>query len=443
MPEISIPDLYTLFQKHPEICTDTRKIISGSLFFALRGEKFNGNSFAEKAISEGAAYAIVDDPSLPDRKEFLKVPDALKALQDLARMHRSMLTIPFIGITGSNGKTSTKEITRDILSTKYKTFATQGNLNNHIGVPISILSIKEDIEIAVIEMGANHIGEIAFLSEIARPDYGLITNIGKAHLEGFGGIEGVKTGKSELYQYIEKHSGKIFVNRDNATLTGLIKTADTQTYGTSGPCNILGRLISEFPKLVFRWKSNKDAETLDEKENIETRISGSYNLENVLAGICIADYFSVSARDINEAVKNYIPGNMRSEEIKTKRNQIFLDAYNANPSSMEKAIKHFSGLEGNSKLAVLGDMLELGDYAEEEHKAIIELLRQSSISEAILIGPVFSKVYKSKKGEKVRVFENTDAALKSLKPELKALKGKMVLVKGSRGLALENLSSLL
>ncbi|MCC7301271.1 MAG: UDP-N-acetylmuramoyl-tripeptide--D-alanyl-D-alanine ligase [Bacteroidia bacterium] len=434
--------IYAAFRKHAGICTDTRKLIKGGIFFALKGGQFNGNLFAEKALEQGCTLAVVDDPSVVKGKKYFLVEDVLKTLQDLAKFHRSLLKIPFIGLTGSNGKTTTKELIRAVLSRRFKTFATEGNLNNHIGVPLSVLSVTDDSEIAVIEMGANHQGEIAALCEICAPDYGIITNIGKAHLEGFGGPEGVIRAKSELYQYIEQHSGKIFLNRDNPVLTGLIKKADTFTYGTSGLCNILGRQAGNGPLLSVRWKTNNDNAPLEEHSPVQTNLTGIYNLENVLAAIAVGTVFGIPAQEINAGISSYMPGNHRSQVKETDRNTLILDSYNANPTSMRAALENLSGMEGD-KMVVLGDMLELGDHSYKEHAEILHLVREKGFGQCILVGPAFTKAITGMKdAPSCDAFENTSEAQTKMKSKLSKLRRHLVLIKGSRGIKLEDLESL-
>jgi UDP-N-acetylmuramoyl-tripeptide--D-alanyl-D-alanine ligase len=443
MEQDSIEQLYSIYRKHPVICTDTRKITAGSIYFALRGSNFNGNEFVAAALEGGCAFAVTEDPAFSKNKKCLVVEDSLKTLQDLARHHRSLLTIPVIAITGSNGKTTTKELLKSVLSKKFRAFATEGNLNNHIGVPISILSITDENDIAVIEMGANHPGEIAMLCDIARPEYGIITNIGRAHLDGFGGPEGVIKAKSELYQYIEKHSGKIFVNRDNTLLTGLIKSADTYTYGTSGLCNCLGRSVAAHPFISFRWKTNKEEEMLETKEVIQTQLTGLYNLENILCAVCVGSYFGVTTSDINEAIASFVPGNNRSQVIETKRNTVILDAYNANPTSMKAALENFASLEGKEKVVILGDMLELGSYSLQEHQEIVNLLNEKGITHCILVGEHFGAALKGIKTKKnIEFFPSAKEAIKKFKPAASKLKGYKILIKGSRSVKLEDLAAL-
>jgi UDP-N-acetylmuramoyl-tripeptide--D-alanyl-D-alanine ligase len=433
-----VEDIYEIYKQHPLVCTDTRKLVKDSIFFALKGDNFNGNTFAEKAIKAGCAFAVVDEPKYAEGPQYLLVDDALRMLQKLAKYHRSLLTIPVIGITGSNGKTTTKELIRAVLGRKYRAQATEGNLNNHIGVPLTILAITDDTEIAVVEMGANHLGEIAALCEIAQPGFGVITNIGKAHLDGFGSPEGVVKAKSELFQYLGKNSGRAFVNADNALLMNLSKSLDVCLYGTGNICHVTGKMEEHNGHIRFWWKSRKDAEPLDQKPKVDTKLIGKYNFENVLAAVCIGNYFNVSAIDINEAVRSYVPANNRSQVVKKGTNTLILDAYNANPTSMTAAIENFSETKAENKLLILGDMLELGAHAVDEHKIIIELLREKKFEQVILVGPVFSKTCK---GSKFKTFEETEEAVKFVKKQ--KVKNTHVLIKGSRGIKLETIAEAL
>lgn len=430
-----VDELYEIYKTHPLICTDTRTIVKDSIFFALKGNNFNGNQFAEKAIAEGCAYAVIDEKQYQKGKKFILVDDALKALQDLAKHHRSLLTIPVIGITGTNGKTTTKELTHAVLSKKYKTLSTAGNLNNHIGVPLTILSINDDTEIAVIEMGANHEGEIAKLCDIAQPGFGLITNIGKAHLEGFGNFEGVVKAKSELYDYLKRNSGTIFVNQNNDLLIKLAGTAEYILYGTSGSCNCIGLLDASFNPVQLKWKSKLDSASMESKHWISTQLFGVHNFENLLAAICIGNYFRVGEEDINTAVKQYKPQNNRSQVSKNEKtkNTIIWDAYNANPSSMEAAIENIGG-----DVLILGDMLELGNFTDAEHKNIIRKIKEQGIKNVFLIGENFTK---AAKGTKYKTFKKTEDALAFFKS--KKITNSRILIKGSRGVKLELLEKVL
>ncbi len=375
-------DLYAKFLTCSGISTDTRRITPGCLFVALRGNKFDGNLFAIKALEQGARYAVVDDTAIAAQdSRCLLVDDSLLALQALARHHRQMLTIPVIGLTGSNGKTTTKELIASVLSKKYNTFATHGNLNNHIGVPLSVLSITNEDEIAVIEMGANHQREIALLSSICQPSHGLITNVGKAHIEGFGGLAGVRIGKGELYDFLAETGGTVFLNAQDETLTEMhieregpiLSFGETVFYrSTNEP-----ELLQEAPVVVFRGADN---------QVVTTHLPGRYNFENMAAALAIGQYFGVSAANANNAVADYNPDNNRSQMVLKGTNTILLDAYNANPSSMEAAIRQFSQQKATRKLVILGDMYELGDDSPAEHAALGQLVADCNFDVVILAG---------------------------------------------------------
>ena len=423
--------LYQHYLKHPIICTDTRTITPGCLFFALKGENFNANTFAQKALEQGAAFAIVDNEKYVSNDQYILVPDVLTALQDLAKYHRQQLTIPVIGLTGSNGKTTTKELIKAVLQERYKTFATNGNLNNHIGVPLSILSLTADIEIAVIEMGANHQKEIEMLCEIAQPTHGLITNVGMAHLDGFGGFEGVKKGKAELFTYLAKHNGTAFVYENSIDLMEMSATAKLKEvihYGKNSTQSIHGTLLKSDHLLEFDWTFEN--QTFAAKANL----TGAYNFENILAAITIGHYFNVTPQQINKGLANYFPVNNRSQIAKTEHNTIICDFYNANPSSMTAAINNLSSLEADYKIAILADMFELGAEAEEQHDHIGKLASGGSINEVIFIG---SNFYKGKGVYKGEYYLTVEEAIEHLKNT--RYKDAMILVKGSRGMALERL----
>lgn len=438
MQKYSIEQLYTVFKSHPFITTDTRTLIENSIFFGLKGPHFNGNTFAKAALEKGCSFAVIDEPEFAESDKYIVVENSLNALQELASFHRSLLTIPVIGITGSNGKTTTKELIKCVLEKKYKVLATKGNLNNHIGVPITILGINDETEVAIIEMGANHKGEIASLCEIAKPDFGLITNIGKAHLEGFGSIEGVIEAKSELYNFIQKTNGNVFIHTDNELLMNLGKSLNLITYGTGKNCNTSGKLLNDSPYLSLKWRSNKDNESIDEKKELHTNLSGIYNFENILAAICVGNYFNLSSNDINEAVQSYRPSNNRSQIIKKSSNTIILDAYNANPTSMAAAIESFSKLDAENKLLVLGEMLELGAHSSEEHKTILNLLKEKKLKNIVLVGPQFKK---DASGKSYHYFNNVEEAGKFIKSQ--KIKSSHILIKGSRANQLEKLVDLL
>lgn len=424
--------LYKIFEQHPVVCTDTRAIKKDVLFFALRGASFNGNIFAEQAIKKGCAYAIVDDEQYVINKQFLFVPNVLETLQALANYHKRMLNTPTIAITGSNGKTTTKELISLVLSKKYNTLSTKGNFNNHIGVPLTLLSLTNSHEMAVIEMGANHIGEIAELCTIAEPDYGIITNIGRAHLEGFGGPEGVITAKSELYNYIKKKKGLLFVNADDALLLKLSAGGRTLLYGTTNQVNVQGTLVKADPYVQMRWKRKESIAPLIDRHLVKTQLAGRYNFENILAATTIASHFGIDEQKINEALESYTPTNSRSQLIEKGGNKILLDAYNANPTSMKAAIENFSEIKWDNKILVLGDMLELGDDTLTEHQAIVNLLKEKGFEKVFLVGKNFNEVNNIVNAQ---LFETTDALCAYLKAN--PVTNASLLVKGSRGVKLE------
>lgn len=441
----SIEQLYTLFLQHPLISTDTRKILSGSLFFALKGEKFDANTFAEKALEAGAAYAIVDNPAYRLNEKYILVDDVLTALQDLARHHRRQLNIPVIGLTGTNGKTTTKELINSVLSQHFKTQATQGNFNNHIGVPLTLLTIDASHEIAVIEMGANHQKEIALLSSIAQPSHGLITNVGKAHLEGFGGFEGVKKGKGELYDYLKQSGGTVFINTDSYELIQMQLDRDlgnVYNYGTRSDINyIYGKLTENGHLLSLKW--NRKVGTGGNK--IKTQLTGAYNLPNILAAICIGVYFKLTDEEINKGVEGYQPKNNRSQIMQTATNTLICDYYNANPSSMQVAIENIGKIKADRKVLILGDMFELGDEAAAEHTAIIQKALETPVDERIFIGKEFALAGKTMDDGPLTIdknifFETADDVITALKAH--PIKNSTILIKGSRGMALERLVEL-
>lgn len=427
-----IEQLYQHFLKHPLVCTDTRDIQANSIFFALKGANFDGNKFAEQALNSGSAIAVIDDPEYKKDERFFLVKDVLTALQDLANYHRKQLSIPVIGITGSNGKTTSKELVNSVLSKKYKVLATKGNLNNHIGVPLTLLSITREHEMAIIEMGANHQGEIAQLCAIAEPDFGIITNIGKAHLEGFGGIEGVKKGKSEIYRYLQEKKGKVFVHGDDETLAELAFNNDKITYGTKKLYDIIGAVVNTGTEFIsFQWATRYTASSLKSAPVVTTQLVGIYNYHNLLCAACVGNYFKVEDELINQALSEYTPSNNRSQLQKTANNTLILDYYNANPTSMTAAIENFANLKQENKMAILGDMLELGEESQKEHEAIIQLLKQKNI-QALLVGPLFCN---AGNGSTFQLFANSDDANTYLQSN--PIKNTTILIKGSRGIKLE------
>lgn len=431
--------LYQHFLANPIICTDTRSISKGCLFFALKGENFDANTFAEQAIQLGAAFAIVDNPSYAKNDRCILVDDVLEALQNLAKHHRSQLKIPVIGLTGSNGKTTTKELIRAVLAERYQVFATKGNLNNHIGVPLSILSITSEVQIAVIEMGANHQKEIEFLCEIARPTHGLITNVGMAHLDGFGGFEGVKKGKAELYAHLKLNHGIAFINRDNPYLMEMSDKAGLEKviyYGTDPGAHpmssVSGKLIDSDPFIDFTWQVE------EQSYSAKANLTGTYNFENILAAIVLGHFFKLSPDEINRGLANYFPVNNRSQLTKTDKNTVICDFYNANPSSMTAALHNLRSLSGQKKAAIMGDMFELGPEAPEQHEEVIKLALQSKVDLLIFIGVNF---YTYRSDYSAVFFSTPQEASAYL--ESQQLSDYLILLKGSRGMALEKLLPLL
>ena len=428
--------LYAYFLKHPSISTDTRNIHPNSLFFALKGDKFNGNAFAAEALEKGAAYAVIDEARYQTDDRFLLVPDVLTALQDLARHHRRQLPFPVIGITGTNGKTTTKELVQAVLARQFHAYATKGNLNNHIGVPLTLLSIPPETEIAIIEMGANHVGEIAMLCEIAQPTHGLITNVGKAHLEGFGSFEGVQRAKGELYDYLAAHRGTLFLQADNPLLRDMAaqRAIDSViTYGFSNPHYLTGELTGANPLLEVTWSIQGEAE----RHTTQTQLTGSYNTENVLAAICIGRYFGLSPEKINRGISGYQPSNNRSQLTDTGKNTVIRDYYNANASSMAAALENLRDLKADKKVIILGDMFELGEDSYEEHGKVVAEACLLGASRTLFVGPAFVQHQRPD----AEFYETTAAAAEALR--IHPVQGAMVLLKASRGMAFEQLIDLL
>lgn len=425
---MEIKALYDIFLKQGSVSTDTRSLQNGDIFFALKGPNFDANKLVLKALELGASYAVADDASLSDDPRIIKTPDVLTTLQQLANLHRRNCKATVIGITGSNGKTTTKELMGRVLSKKYETLITPGNLNNHIGLPLTLLRLKESTELAVIEMGANHQGENRKLCLIAEPDYGLVTNIGKDHLEGFGGYTGAINANSELYSYISDKGGMLFVNRDNELLDRLSTRIRRFTYGSSVDNDLYGELISADPFIHIAWEYGPMQSV------VKTRLIGDYNTENVLAAIAAGCRFGIEKQDINDAIASYEPRNNRSQLVDTGRNRVILDAYNANPSSMEAAIRNFEQIRGRRATYILGDMLEMGIYSEEEHANILRLLTDLDADSVILVGKEFGKVYG---GDDWLHFEHVDQLIKHLSTN--PLHGHDVLIKASRGIMLEKI----
>ena len=470
---MEIKELYEIYKAHPVVTTDSRNCPEGSIFFALKGETFDGNKFAMQALEKGCAYAVVDDlqvtlnssPVLGEvakpegfnsqlstlNSQLILVDNVLDTLQQLARYHREQLDIPFVGITGTNGKTTTKELVATVLSKKYRVHYTQGNFNNHIGVPLTLLSIKPDCEIAVIEMGANHPGEIRTLANIALPTCGLITNVGKAHLEGFGSLEGVINTKKELYDNLVERGGHVFVNAANPYLTNIINdfqlfiAKGLKTFGStfnfqlstysSNPdvaADVNGRLLRCAPYVEFEWHSQLS--TLNSQ--LSTCFVGAYNLDNMLAAITVGLHFGVDEKDICDAISNYVPANNRSQLTKTEHNTLIVDAYNANPTSMMAAIDNFDIMEGENKMAILGDMLELGEQSEVEHQNIVRRLMESKIERIILVEKEFKKACETLGVNKFEIIESLGDDFKS---QLSVLNSQLILLKGSNGIGLYKL----
>jgi UDP-N-acetylmuramoyl-tripeptide--D-alanyl-D-alanine ligase len=434
--------LYQKYLQTRAISTDTRRITPGSIFFALKGDNFDGNTFAAKALEAGAAWAVIDNDTFKADDRFLVVDDVLGALQELARYHRAQLEIPFLAITGTNGKTTTKELMNSVLSQHCKTHATAGNLNNHIGVPLTILSIPEDADIAIIEMGANHVKEIGFLCTIAQPTHGLITNVGKAHLEGFGSFDGVMTAKGELYEYLRRNNGIAFINSDNHTLIDMSRernVSNVVSYGSTADNFVSGSLERSSPYLVVSW--HREAMEIDDTTHIaSSNLTGTYNFENILAAICAGSYFKLSAEQIKQGIESYKPTNFRSQITKTEKNTVICDFYNANPSSMKVALENLKDNPAAQKAFILGDMFELGSEAGSEHLEIINNALSLNCQRSVFIGAEFYKLKDTTVG-KAEFYRSTAEAYSALTEH--PVNGCLVLVKGSRGMKLESLIELL
>ena len=425
---MDITSIHRLFLESNGICTDTRQIKDNVLFFALKGDNFNGNTYAKKALDNGAAYAIIDDKKFKVSEKYILVNNCLQTLQQLATFHRTYLDIPIISLTGSNGKTTTKELINCVLSTKYKVTATKGNLNNHIGVPLTLLSMDETTEIGIVEMGANHLKEIEFLCTIARPDFGYITNIGKAHLEGFGSLDGVLQGKTELYQYLKKNNKLVFLNKEDDKLSNASIGIDKFTFSQTLQSDTNIALHSVDPMVSVNYN----------KLVIQSNLIGSYNFTNIAAAIAIGDYFKIAFQKIKTAIESYIPTNNRSQIIHKDQTTIILDAYNANPSSMNAAIENFQHIKYDLKTIFLGDMFELGATARIEHQKIVDIITKTSFDTVFLIGEnFFNTVNKDTRISLYKSFED----LKN-KESLSNISG-AILIKGSRGMKLERILDLI
>ena len=422
---MSIKDLHELFMKSSGVVTDSRKIKNNCIFFSLKGENFNGNEFANSAVEKGAMLAVVDEKKFSQNKEnYILVENCLETLQNLANFHRKKLNTKIIGITGSNGKTTTKELINSVLKTHFITYCTKGNLNNHIGVPLSLLEISKNTEFAIIEMGANHIGEIKLLSEIVEPDYGYITNFGKAHLEGFGSEEGVIKGKTELYKFLFKRNGFIFYNSDD----------EKQKHLLSGYKNKFGFGIKS-SDLNYTIKSENPTIILEVNNNIiESTLFGNYNIQNIISAVTVGMYLEIPIKKICNGISNYISSNNRSQIVEINSNKIILDAYNANPSSMLLAIKSFEKSKLQNKVLILGDMFELGQYENKFHQEIIDYCENLNINRVFLVGKIFSKTIHSRK-----FLSSANYIELSKRKEFKEIKNSNLLIKGSRGIQLEKL----
>ncbi|WMI69650.1 UDP-N-acetylmuramoyl-tripeptide--D-alanyl-D-alanine ligase [Mangrovimonas sp. YM274] len=428
---MNIEHLYKAFLECSSVTTDTRKVTTNAIFFALKGDNFNGNTFAQQALESGAKYAVIDEKEYATNPQMILVKDVLTALQELATYHRKKLNLPIIALTGSNGKTTTKELINAVLSTQFRTSATKGNLNNHIGVPLTLLEMTQETEIGIVEMGANHHKEIAFLCSIAQPDYGLITNFGKAHLEGFGSLEGVITAKSELYDYLKVHNKTVFINANDATQLkqiGAYKPVFTFGEATNADANI--KLTNAQSEVIVNFDGTE----------ITSHLTGIYNYNNISSAIAIASYFKVATVNIKKGIETYIPSNNRSQFLEKGSNKIILDAYNANPTSMKAALENF--IQYNSdlhKTVFLGDMFELGNTSAEEHQAILNYLETHFNGSIYIIGKHFHNT--TSNGENTFKFELFEDLKKHL--EGIVIENEFILIKGSRGMALERVLELL
>lgn len=420
-------DLHKIFLQTTGVSTDTRSIEKNSLFFALKGANFNANEFASQAIDKGARYAVVDKADYALDTRYILVQDSLKALQDLARHHRQYLGIPIVGLTGSNGKTTTKELIREVLSTRYKTIATKGNLNNHIGVPLTLLSMNKEIQIGIVEMGANHRGEIAFLADIAQPDLGFITNFGKAHLEGFGGYQGVIAGKSELYDFLKRNERSLVLNYDDPIQKKQSQYPKKLSFGSN----------NEVDLLISYPHGQHYASVEVGGYRIDSKLTGNYNAPNIAAAVAIGSYFDIPIALAKQSIEAYIPENNRSQVVARNGAKIIMDAYNANPSSMEAALDNFIDRTEPYKIVILGDMFELGAASAKEHQIVSDRLNQADINHIILVGEHF---YRTKTNQTIKKFKDFEA----LKSEIPGLfqKEALVLIKGSRAMALERILDL-
>jgi len=427
---MTIKEFYKDFLKIGKISTDSRELIPGSIFFALKGDNFNGNHFALEAIEKGCSLSVVDEDLAPDDDRIIRVPEVLTFLQDLAAYHRSQYEIPVLAITGTNGKTTSKELIATVLRKKHKVIATKGNLNNHIGVPLTLLDVDESTDVAVVEMGANHKGEISALCKIARPTHGLITNIGRAHLEGFGSPAGVREAKNELYIHLRESKGLVFINDDDQVLNELAQDLPKVSYGKMNTAVVQGQDPGDIFSSVL-WKSPPG---ITDWLKLKSHLVGGYNFYNILAAVCIGNYFGVEQDEINSSIESYLPDLNRSQFLTTNKNRIILDAYNANPDSMNAAIGNFRKYKSDAKIAILGDMFELGDYSPHAHQEVLDKLTESPFCEVLLVGPEFSI---AAEGTDSMAFNNLETLVAYLKEN--PITESLLLLKGSRGMGLEQL----
>ena len=427
---MTVEEIYSILQKCTGVTTDSRKCGPGLMFFALKGERFDGNEFVRGALEQGCPYAVMDNADLYDAHDsrMILVDNVLDTLQKVAAFHRRQLGTPVIGITGTNGKTTTKELTNAVMSSTFNVLCTQGNLNNSIGVPLTVLGLKPEHEFAIVEMGASHPGDIKELVEVSQPDFGLITNVGKAHLLGFGSFEGVKRTKGELYDWLRGHGGTAFVNRDNEHLQQMCQGLPLIEYGKPGQDGLLveGEVLECNPFVKFRWRSKGG-----EWHTVQTNLIGAYNVDNALAAITVGLHFGVSEDKASAAVAGYQPQNNRSQLTETGRNHLVVDAYNANPTSMAAAIDNFRMIKAQDKMLILGDMRELGEVSQTEHRHIVELLKESGFTQVWLVGEEFAK---AAQGSGYRLFPDVDAVNAALTSE--PVNGKTILIKGSNSIGL-------
>ena len=425
---MNIAELYNIFTSHPTVTTDSRECPEGSIFFALKGASFNGNAFAAKALEQGCAYAVVDEAqyAVQGDSRYILTDNCLDTLQQLARHHRRTLGTKIVGVTGTNGKTTTKELIATVLAEKYNVLYTQGNFNNHIGVPKTLLRLTREHQVAVVEMGANHPGEIKTLTDIVEPDYGIITNVGMAHLEGFGSLEGVLHTKGELYDYLRSHNGTAFIHHDNKLLRGIAQGLHLVEYGTADNATLCagGEVTACNPLLSFRWRHGNG-----EWHHVDTHLIGSYNISNMLAAACIGLYMGVDMPQIDHALASYVPTNNRSELVQTAHNRLIVDAYNANPTSMMAALNNFKTMQAEQKLLILGDMRELGAESAVEHQRIADYLTACGFEQVMLVGQEFAAAHHT-----YPTYPDVDAAIEALKEQQP--EGQTILIKGSNGIHL-------